>query len=110
MPNANELLTTQALVLEILKASPRARNSDNYLLYAVYATVGKRHGIDIDKMSVPTFFLHLKEYGFPSPETVRRTRQKLQAAYPELAGDEQVEGYRAYNEEKYRDYARGYVK
>ena len=88
---ASELKTTHDLVLEILKASPKARNSDNYLLYAVYATHGKRHGIDIDHMSVTTFFLHLKEYGFPSPETVRRTRQKIQAAYPELCGSEDVE-------------------
>ena len=75
----SELQTTQDLVKEILKTSPKARNSDNYLLYAVYSTVGKRHGIDIDNMSVPTFFLHLKEYELPSPETIRRTRQKIQA-------------------------------
>lgn len=104
-----ELLTTQALVLEILKASPRARNSDNYLLYAVYATVGKRHGIDIDKMSVPTFFLHLKEYGFPSPETVRRTRQKIQATHPELCGSDDVEAMRELREESFRNYARGHI-
>ena len=103
---ANELKTTQDLVLEILKASPRARNSDNYLLYAVYATVGRRHGIDIDKMSVPTFFLHMKDYGFPSPETVRRTRQKLQAAYPELAGCDDVEAMRELREETFKNYAR----
>ena len=104
-----ELKTTTDLVMEILKASPKARNSDNYLLYAVYATVGKRHGIEIDKMSVPTFFLHLKEYGFPSPETVRRTRQKIQAAYPELAGCDDVEAMRMVREETFRNYAMGHL-
>ena len=103
---ASELKTTHDLVLEILKASPKARNSDNYLLYAVYATVGKRHDIDIDHMSVPQFFLHLKEYGFPSPETIRRTRQKIQAAYPELAGCDDVEAMRIVKEKEYRNYAR----
>lgn len=101
----NELKTTHGLVKEILKTSPRARNSDNYLLYMVYAVIGKRHGIDIDHMSVPTFFLHLKEYGFPSPETVRRARQKLQAEYPELAGNRDVEAFREMKEEVYRNYA-----
>lgn len=105
----DNLKTTQELVMEILKTSPKARNSDNYLLYAVYATVGKRHGIDIDHMSVPTFFLHLKEYGLPSPETIRRTRQKIQAAYPELAGCDDVEAMRKVREETYRDYARGHI-
>lgn len=104
----SELQTTQDLVKEILKTSPKARNSDNYLLYAVYSTVGKRHGIDIDNMSVPTFFLHLKEYELPSPETIRRTRQKIQAAYPELAGCD-VEAMRKIREETYRDYARGHI-
>lgn len=102
----SELKTTQDLVLGILKASPRARNSDNFLLYSVYAVVGKRHGIDIEKMSVPTFFLHLKEYGFPSPETIRRTRQKIQAAHPELCGSDDVEAFRELKEEQYRNYAR----
>ena len=78
--------TTHDLVFEILKTSPKARNSDNYLLYEVYSTIGKRYGIDVEHMSVPNFFLNLKEYGFPSPETVRRTRQKIQASHPELAG------------------------
>lgn len=105
----SELQTTQDLVKEILKTSPKARNSDNYLLYAVYSTVGKRHGIDIDNMSVPIFFLHLKEYGLPSPETIRRTRQKIQAAYPELARCDDVEAMRKVREEIYRDYARGHI-
>lgn len=105
----DNLKTTQELVMEILKTSHKARNNDNYLLYAVYSTVGKRHGIDIDHMSVPTFFLHLKEYGLPSPETIRRTRQKIQAAYPELAGCDDVEAMRKVREEIYRDYARGHI-
>ena len=101
--------TTHDLVFEILKSTPKARNSDNYLLYAVYSTIGKRYGIDIEHMSVPTFFLHLKEYGFPSPETVRRTRQKIQATHPELAGSDDVEEMRAIREEEFRKYARGHM-
>lgn len=104
-----EIQTTHDLVKEILKTSPKARNSDNYLLYAVYATIGRRHNIDIDHMSVPKFFLNMKEYGFPSPETVRRTRQKIQAAHPELAGIEDVETMRELREETFRNYASGHI-
>ena len=50
----------------------------------------------------------MKDYGFPGFETVRRSRQKLQATFPELAGDADVEGMRRVNEETFRDYARGY--
>lgn len=107
--NMGEIQTTHDLVKEILRTSPKARNSDNYLLYAVYATVGRRHGIDIDHMSVPAFFLNLKEYGFPSPETIRRARQKIQAAYPELAGNEDVEAMRELREETFKNYARGSI-
>lgn len=105
----NELKTTQDLVMEILQASEKARNSDNYLLYAVYTKIAERRGIDFSKLSAPIFLLHIKDYGFPSPETIRRTRQKIQAAYPELAGSDEVEGHRIMKEEVFRDYARGHV-
>lgn len=62
-----EIQTTHDLVKEILKTSPKARNSDNYLLYAVYATIGRRHNIDIDHMSVPTFFLNMKKIWISFP-------------------------------------------
>ena len=44
-----------------------------------------------------------------SPETVRRTRQKIQAAHPELAGIENVEAMRELREETFRNYARGHI-
>lgn len=107
MGKLNELKTTQGIVLEILKEQQMARDSDNLLCYMVYKVIGKRNGIDIDSMSMPTFFLHMKEYGFPSTETIRRTRQKLQAEHPELCGSRTVEGQRLLNEEAFREYARG---
>ena len=106
---SREIKNTSSLVLEILKQSPKARNSDNYLYYAVIATIGKRNGIDIEKMSLPHYLLHLKEYGFPAFETVRRTRQKIQASFPELSACADVEAERMVNEEAFRSYARGIV-
>ena len=107
MGKLNELKTTQGIVLEVLKEQPMARSSDNHLCYLVYKIVGKKNGIDIDSMSMPAFFLHMKEYGFPSTETIRRTRQKLQAENPELAAEGNVEAQRILNEEAFREYARG---
>lgn len=103
----NELKTTQDIVMDVLKSQPMTRNSDNHLCYWVYKTIGKKNDIDIDSMSMGKFFLHMKEYGFPSTETIRRSRQKIQAAHPELCGDSTVEGQRLLNEEVFRAFANG---
>lgn len=106
MGKMNELKTTHDIVMEVLKAQPMTRNSDNQLCYWVYKVVGKRNGIDIDSMSMPRFLLHMKEYNMPAFETIRRARQKIQAEHPELCGDKTVEGQRLLNEEVFREYAR----
>jgi hypothetical protein len=51
----------------------------------------------------------MKDYQFPAFETVRRTRQKLQAEFPELSGNREVQEHREANEAVFRDYARGSV-
>lgn len=107
MGKLNELKTTQDIVMDVMRSHPMARNSDNYLCYMVYKVIGQKNGIDIDSMSIPMFFLHMKDYGFPTTETIRRTRQKIQAEYPELCGCRTVEGQRLLNEEVFREYARG---
>ena len=106
MSVSTELRTTTDLVKEILKKSPESRNSDNVLYYLVLTELGKRNGIDFEHMSVPSLFLHLKEYNFPQFESVRRTRQKIQSLYSELAGTDKVEAIRTLNEQAYKDYAR----
>lgn len=107
MGKIKEMQTTQSLVFEILEAQPMARNSDNYLCYQVYKSIGSHNGIDIDSMSIPMFFLRMKDFGFLSTETIRRARQKIQADHPELRGCKKVEDQRTMNEEIYRNYARG---
>ena len=69
----------------------------------------KQKGIDLEKMTVPFFLLNLHGAGFPGFETVRRTRQKIQQHHPELAACEAVEGFRAVNEQEFREFARGEV-
>ena len=110
MGKMDELKTTQDIVMQVLQAQPMTRSSDNHLCYWVYKIVGKQNGIDIDSMPMPRFFLNMKEFGFPSTETIRRTRQKIQSEHPELCGSSTVEGQRLLNEEVFRDYARGVVR
>lgn len=109
MNKSTELKNTTELVKSVLKMHPEARNSDNVLYYTICKIISRRNGIDIDSMSMPRFFLHMKDFGFPAFETVRRTRQKIQAEYPELAGNDRVEAQRMLNEQTFRDYARGTV-
>lgn len=97
-----ELKNTTALVKEILEEVPETRNSDPLLYYYVCnrlnrGALGKAFGMVL---------LTMKENGLPGFETVRRSRQKLQAEYPELAGDSKVEAQRMLNEEVFREYAR----
>lgn len=97
---------TTVLVKEILQKVPATRNDDHLLYYYTIAACG----CDIDKCSVKYFFMSFndlaKQYGCPSFKSVERSRRKVQRAYPELAGSDQIEGFRAVNEQIVRDYAR----
>lgn len=103
---SKKLYQTSKLVQDILEQDKRARNSDSFLYLKVLGIVGRMKGIDINSMSIPTFLLNMNEYGFPSFETVRRSRQKIQANNPELAACDDVEAQRVINERVYRDYAK----
>lgn len=102
-----DLKNTTALVKSILEQDKQCRNSDSLLYLKVLSVMAKQKGIDLEKMTVTYFLLNLHGAGFPGFETVRRARQKIQAAYPELAACEAVEGFRAENEAKYKAYALG---
>lgn len=108
MGKLNELKTTEKLVQDILERCPETRNSDNVLYIKVCKTIGEENGINIDKMSVPNFFLSLKDIGLPPISTVGRCRRKLVRKYPELKGNDAVEYGREENEEAFKKYARGY--
>lgn len=106
MNKSKELKSTTDLVKYILQKYPQTRNSDNELYLKVLTVLGNHNGILISDMPVTVFFRNLKEYGFPSLETVGRVRRKLVETHPELAGNSTVEAQRILNEETFRDYAR----
>lgn len=105
----DNLGTVTDMVKIILLKHPEARNSDNILYLYVLKEKGMQKGIDLESMSVISFFAKIKELGIPSIETVGRCRRKLVESYPQLAGNSTVEGYRTLNEEMFREYAKGYV-
>ena len=105
--NMNDLKNTTAIVKAILEEDEQARNSDSFLYLKVLDVYGEKNGIDIKSMSITTFLLHLREYGFPGFETVRRSRQKIQATYPRLAACGKVGAMREVNEQEFRAYAKG---
>ncbi len=94
MNTRHEISRTHKLVKEILETDPKTRNSDD-LLY-----------LDIIERSCPlkttigSLFRNREYLGIPPYETVRRTRQKIQAEHPELRGDEKrrqrAKDFRAY--------------
>lgn len=102
MGKATELKNTTELVKEILTTCPEARNSDDYLYLKVCQRI---NGICL---SLPFYqiMMNRSQYGYPIYESVRRSRQKLQAKFPELAGDADVEAQRELNEEVFRGYAK----
>ena len=109
MKKVKELLTLTELVYSILALDKKARNSDTYLYYKVPESQARKKGIDIDSMSITDFFLKSKELGFAHFESVRRTRQKLQAKHSFLSASEEVQEYRAENEVAFREFARSKV-
>lgn len=107
----NELKTTTKLVKAILEQDEQSRNSDSRLYLKVLEVIAEQHGYNMKRMSVYHFLeCRASDYPFfPGFETVRRTRQKIQATYPELAACDKVAGMRMVNETAFREYARGEV-
>ena len=102
-----ELKNTTKLVKSILEENKRARNSDSFLYFKVVQREAAQKGIDLRDLSVASFLLGMNVFGFTKFETVRRTRQKVQATFPELASAERVAAMRMENEEEYRAFALG---
>lgn len=96
------ILQTSAIVKEILIQDEKARCSDDYL----YMKVCER--INAVSLNQPMWYFlsHRRENGICPFESVRRSRQKLQAENPELCGPDDVEAQRKVNEEIMRDFAR----
>lgn len=101
----NNLKQTTAIVEHILRRDVQSRNSDSYLYLKVLEHQAKANGVNLETLTVPFFLQSLSALGFAPFESVRRTRQKVQAKNPDLAACEAVAEFRADNEREYRGYA-----
>lgn len=99
-------ITTQ-LVKSILEVDKQARNSDSILYLRVLERIAKEEGIQLDYLTVRRFLICQDILPFPPFESVRRTRQKVQATFPELASDKKIAKMRMENEKEYRAFALG---
>lgn len=93
---------TAAIVKDILEDDAAARNSDMLL----YIKVCERVNPAVLQSPFASVISSLKACGLPAFETVRRTRQKVQADCPELASNARVTAARAIREAEFREYAR----
>lgn len=94
--------TIHNTVKDILETNKRARTDDFYLWSCVCS---ETCGTAVLLMPFGTLAKMHNAYSLPSFETVRRSRQKIQAKYPDLR-DEETAIKRAEKEQEYIEYAR----
>lgn len=94
----SRLETMESDVESLLRKYPWLRENDRKL----YLAVLWKRGYDLN-VSIAHFF---NDNSYPSTETVRRTRQKVQEKFPELRPGEDVTAKRREAEREYWEYAR----
>lgn len=97
----HRLFEVKALVKEVLEENEKARNSDNIL----YVQVCYMLNPSVARLPFGEVMVRLDAYGLPPFESVRRTRQKIQAERPDLRPCDEVELFRAENETAYKEFA-----
>ena len=99
------LTTLENRALAVLKEHPAARNDDMKLyLLATTACISDTHRISHFRFHAPP--RHYTAPGIPCFESIRRTRQKIQAKYPELGCSPEVRRARHKMQRVYSDYAK----
>ncbi len=90
------------VVKQVLTDDERARGDDFYL----YGRVMSKIDSTFESMSAKFFFNNAKELKYIPFESVRRSRQKIQAENEELKPSESIVSARKRNEEVMKDYAK----
>lgn len=93
-----EFKQVRKLVKSILTDYPQTRNSDT----ALYIKIVSQINPQANDRPFAMVMSSLEELGLPCFETVRRTRQKLQAEFPELQACDEVQDFRTEREEEFR--------
>lgn len=93
-------LTNQ--VEKILRASEKARNSDEELYLMLLYSLDPEY----TKMPISDFFAYRKAFDIPSIESVGRIRRKVQERNPELKPNKVLQGLRIEQETEWKVYAK----
>jgi len=104
MDTKKEIRVTDQVVREILREYPYTRDSDELLYYEVIHKICKR-----TDLSAYDVFVLRDAYGLPCFETVRRTRQFVQAEDDTLRGSIRGRKTRSDREKLFKAYAIGGV-
>lgn len=97
-----DLKTIEKKVRAILEKNEDARN-DDMVLYLSLCNACLR---DAGALPLAEIMTQYKYFGLPSFESASRTRRKVQARHPELAGCRPIQKLRATGEKAYRKYAK----
>jgi len=93
------LINISDKVKGLLESEPATREDDKFLWYKVCTLISH----DYECMS---FLEAIKDSRTPTPESVRRARQKICESRPDLKGSTRIQTARAEMEEEYLEYAR----
>lgn len=96
-----KIKNVESLVGLVLVSCPSTRDNDDVLYYHVLKALGMDGHTTVEEFLLDT----RKSEGYPPFETVRRTRQKLQAEFPDLQGTRSTKEKRKEAEEEFRAYA-----
>lgn len=88
------------LVYKIMYNLPASRNNDDLL----YICVLRCLGANIDDISAVDFFRNYRKEGYPTMESVGRTRRRLQEEHEELKADETSLNRRRKQEAEFYDF------
>ena len=93
-------------VKAVLAENEQTRRDDNLLYLYVLRVYGNEMGLDTDRLSTSTLFLHCNELRLPTYKSVERARRLLQASHPELRCDDDTQRARDEQEMKYEKFSR----
>lgn len=93
-----EFKQVRLIVKKLLIEKPSTRNSDSELYVEVCQVLNPK----ASSTPFSVVMSNLEYMGLPCFETVRRTRQKLQAEFPELQASDRVQDFRAEREVQFR--------
>lgn len=93
---------TYNTVLNILRECPEARDDDNILIVKVDTVLNPA----VNDMPYSLVMLNRKQFGLPSCETIRRSRQRAQELNADVRASNKAKSIRKIHEEEVLDFVR----